>query len=249
MGWNTMRIIAKEEKKDNLPLFASSHSPGWQCSERRGNLPAGKSSPHQEKTRGVSPVDVVFWATSCLGFTPPTVAKLGPTEMDRKREKNPGTTESRQGVAVACAMDKQAASAAERPHSCCGRPRFQQVPWCTAIRVRWCQLPPSLRPPHCSQLRVLCKMAPWTALPRLTPRLLARLRRASPAVCLHAAALPPVTSLHCPEGSNAHGRWCQQSGSLQLLACGPESGPVFCHWPAQPCSSGTNPCGSTLAFP
>lgn len=134
-----MRIIAKEEKKDNLPLFASSHSPGRQCSETRGNLPAGKSSPHQEKMRGVSPADAVFWATSCLGFTPPTVAKLGPTEMDRKREKNPGTTESRQGVAVACAVDKQAASAAaeraKRPHSCCGRPRFQQVPRCTAIRA------------------------------------------------------------------------------------------------------------------
>lgn len=82
-----MRIIAKEEKKHNFPLFASSHSPGRQRSETRGNLPAGKSSPHQEKTTGISPADAIFWATSCLGFIPPTAVKLGPTEMDRKREK------------------------------------------------------------------------------------------------------------------------------------------------------------------
>ena len=98
-----MRIIAKEEKKHNFPLFASSHSPGRQRSETRGNLPAGKSSPHQEKTTGISPADAIFWATSCLGFIPPTAVKLGPTEMDRKREKKPGTTESSQGVAVTVA--------------------------------------------------------------------------------------------------------------------------------------------------
>lgn len=85
-----MRIIAKEEKKHNFPLFASSHSPGRQRSETRGNLPAGKSSPHQEKTTGISPADAIFWATSCLGFIPATAVKLGPTEMDRKREKSPG---------------------------------------------------------------------------------------------------------------------------------------------------------------
>ena len=90
----------KRREETRLPLFASSHSPGRQRSEIRGNLPAGKSSPHQEKMTGVSPADAIFWATSCLGFIPPTAVKLGPTEMDRKREKKPGTTESSQGVAV-----------------------------------------------------------------------------------------------------------------------------------------------------
>lgn len=97
---------------------------------------------------------------------------------------------------------------------------YQQVPWCTAIRAHRCQLPPPLCPRCCSQLRVLCRTAAWTALPRLTPLPLARVRQAPAAVCLHAAALPPITSLHCPEGSNAQGRQCRQRGSLRSLACG-----------------------------
>lgn len=89
---------------------------------KRGNLPAGRA-PLTKKRQEVSPVDVVFWATSCLGFTH-TVAQTGTYRRWIGKEKNPGTTESRQGVAVACAMDKQAASAAERPHSCCGAPQI-----------------------------------------------------------------------------------------------------------------------------
>ena len=150
------------------------------------------------------------------------------------REQRRGGSDYSSGT---CSTDKQSRLCRRRKNQETSQllrmpQRYQQVPWCTATRARRCQLPPSLSPRRCSQLRVLCKLAAWTALPRLTPLPPARFRRAPPAVCLHAAALHPSPAstaqrgvMHMGDDANSSGlcsRWpvgLNQARSSLSLAC------------------------------
>ena len=251
MGWNTMRIIAKEEKKHNFPLFASSHSPGRQRSETRGNLPAGKSSPHQEKTTGISPADAIFWATSCLGFIPPTAVKLGPTEMDRKREKKPGTTESSQGVAVTVAHSGLCYGQTSRFCRCRKRQEASQL----------------LRAPQISAGTLVhsysCSRMPAASVP--LPSLLQSAQGAVQDGSLDCPPMADATAagmLEVSSSSDVLARCCPATHHQPPLPRGEQwtqemmptvrvsavaglwawiRSCLLCRWPAQPCSSGTIP--------
>ena len=229
--------ICKRREERQLPFACIIQA---DTAQRQRKPPSWKEfpSPRKDERGKTSWCSLLGHVTKDLLRFHPTHSSEAETYRDgqEKGKKIWGYREQRRGgsdySSETCSMDKQSRLCRRRKNQETSQllrmpQRYQQEPWCTAIRARRCQLPPSLSPCRCSQLRVLCKTAAWMALPRPTPLPQARFRRAPPAVCLHAAALPPITSLHCPEGSNAHGRRCQQLGSLRPLACGPESGPVF----------------------
>lgn len=78
-------------------------------------------------------------------------------------------------------------------------------------------------------------------LPRLTPSTVRALGASPSAVHLHTPSLTPITGLHCfTMRSHPGGNYVVTADNVNsqgpAAACGPRSGPVFCSWPASPCT-------------
>ena len=93
MGQKNLRITALEEKKGSFILPASSHALSQHCSASRGNFPAIKSSPQQQrKNRTTDQLTQPLGTTprSYFSFVPPRLAKRRCIEMVRNKGETQG---------------------------------------------------------------------------------------------------------------------------------------------------------------
>ena len=232
-----LRITAKEEKKDNFPSLASSRLTLLR-DERKPPSWKEFPSPRKDERGKTSWCSLLGHVTEDLLRFHPTHSSEAETYRDGtgKGKKNPGLQRAAKGWQWLQFRDllyrqtKPLVPPQKEPRDLTAAADAPEISAGTVVHSYSCSQMPAASVPVPSPLQSAQGAVQAGSLdgpPTADTTAAGTLQASSSSGVLARCCPAPITSLHCPEGSNAHGRRCQQLGSLQPLACGPESSPVF----------------------